>query len=207
MSVARWGYERDFALGTTVVDLDGARRWRSATVDVDGSAVRVESGSTLDLGGIGKGLVADMTCALLVANGAERAVVDLGGDIAVAGAWCVDATDDSGASWARWSISSGGVATSSTTRKRWRTGTGAEAHHLIDPRTGAPADSRYSAVSAHASSAAAVEVAAKIALVAGDLGIAESLGAVVTGLSDIGLADVPAAARPWVAPVFTVVTS
>ena len=56
----------------------------------------------------------------------------------------------------------GGVATSGTTKRRWRRG-GEAQHHLIDPRTGRPAASRWDEVTVAAGSCVAADVAAKAA--------------------------------------------
>ena len=44
------------------------------------------------------------------------------------------------------SLESGGLATSSTTVRRWRSGA-VELHHLVDPRTGRPSESPWRTVS------------------------------------------------------------
>jgi len=54
--------------------------------------------------------------------------------------------------------SSGGLATSSTTVRRWRSGT-VELHHLVDPRTGRPAESPWRTVSVAAGSCVDANVA------------------------------------------------
>jgi len=70
--------------------------------------------------------------------------VSLGGDIAIAGplpegGWPIRVTDDhrsdGTAPGQTIALSSGGLATSSTTVRRWRAG-GAERHHILDPVTG-----------------------------------------------------------------------
>ena len=76
-------------------------------------------------------------------------LVSLGGDIAVAGpapegGWRVRVEDVTGEPAAPptgpstvVTIRDGGLATSSTRARRWRSG-GVDLHHLIDPRTGLP---------------------------------------------------------------------
>lgn len=199
--VADWGYDTDFGTVEKSARHIVQKEWSSALVEVSDDAVRVEAGGAIDLGGIGKGLVADMTCDLLRQRGATRIVVDIGGDVALHGDWSIDASDDNGDSWARWNVSGGGVATSAVTYRTWSTSTGREVHHLIDPRTGAPASSTYTAVSAHATSACAAEVAAKVALISGCLDRATTVGGVAVGLFRNGLCDVPASAKQWASPV------
>jgi len=57
----------------------------------------------------------------------------------------------------------GGLATSSTRRRCWQRG-GERQHHLIEPATGRPAETRWQDVTAVAGSCAAADIAAKAAL-------------------------------------------
>jgi thiamine biosynthesis lipoprotein len=119
---------------------------------------RLAPGCAVDLGGIGKGWLADRLCERL-----ENAAVNLGGDVATAG----DGPDDQG--WSvglcdGWAIAlrRGGVATSGTEARRWANG-----HHLIDPRTGRPADTDLCAVSVVAADTATAEALSKAAVLLG----------------------------------------
>lgn len=129
--------------------------------------VRLPEGVALDLGGIGKGLAADLVCERLLTEGAGGASVNVGGDVRVAGAapspdgWIIDVDDR-----AVVSLAEGAVATSSTTRRRWTVG-GRSYHHLIDPATGRPAQSDLVTVSVVGATAALAEVVGKAALIAG----------------------------------------
>jgi thiamine biosynthesis lipoprotein len=60
------------------------------------------------------------------------------------------------------SLRRGGVATSGTTARRWATG-----HHLIDPRTGTPADTDVAEASVVAADAATAEALSKAAVLLG----------------------------------------
>ncbi len=140
----------------------------------DPPAALVPAGCRIDLGGIGKGLAADIVADLLRATGAEHVQVELGGDIRVTGApwdgraWTVEVEDPRVRTHtvAELEIESGAVATSSILRKRW-VRDGRTSHHLIDPRTMRPADTDLVAVTAVADTAWRAEVAAKCALIAG----------------------------------------
>jgi thiamine biosynthesis lipoprotein len=59
------------------------------------------------------------------------------------------------------------MATSSRLRRRWATTSGGEAHHLIDPRSGLPADTPYVQVTTWASETWRAEVWAKAVLIGG----------------------------------------
>ena len=63
-------------------------------------------------------------------------------------------------------IRAGGVATSSTTVRRWRRG-GVELHHIIDPATGLPAIGPWRTVSVVAGSCVDANIAATAAIVRG----------------------------------------
>ena len=64
-------------------------------------------------------------------------------------------------------IGGGGLATSSTLARRWRTRDGGEWHHLVDPRTGRPTDEHWRTVSATGPTCVAANVATTAALVLG----------------------------------------
>jgi thiamine biosynthesis lipoprotein len=66
-------------------------------------------------------------------------------------------------------VEEGGVATSGTTHRRWVRG-GAVQHHLIDPRTGRPASSRWTEVTVVAATCLDADVMAKAAFLLSDDG-------------------------------------
>jgi thiamine biosynthesis lipoprotein len=101
-------------------------------------------------------------------------MIDAGGDAALRGegpdgaGWLVDVEDPADARRVvkTLRIRDRAVATSAPNRRRWRTGAGA-AHHLIDPRTGAPASSELAQVTVVAPDAEQADVLAKVAFVLG----------------------------------------
>lgn len=135
-------------------------------------------GPGIDLGGIGKGYAVDRAASLL--EQAEDYLVDAGGDIYAAGRapdgcyWRIDVAHP-GSPDTRLDVvalSDQAVATSWTTRRRWKT-SGGWAHHLIDPRTGLPAESGVVGSTVIARRAVDADVFAKCALILGpDHGIA-----------------------------------
>ena len=169
------GYDRSFERAslrrTEAVSVPGC-----AEIDVDDAlgAVTLPPGVTLDLGGIGKGHTADLVADELLEAGARGVLVDLGGDVRVAGdapdgrAWRVAVEDpfDAGRDLVELSIAAGAVATSSVRRRRWRDGD-EELHHVVDPSTGQPAKTALASVTVLAASASWAEVTAKAALIAG----------------------------------------
>ncbi len=129
---------------------------------------------SLDPGGIGKGLAADLTAEKLFESGAHGGYVDLGGDIRFFGrpsrapSWEVEVEDPlrPGTSIGSLHLDSGGVATSSTLSRRWRQGERIH-HHLLDPRTGRPVDNGLASVTVLAAETWWAECLAKAALIAG----------------------------------------
>ena len=61
----------------------------------------------------------------------------------------------------------GGLASSGTTVRRWRSGD-AELHHIVDPRSGRPADTPWRTVSVAAASCVDANVASTAAVVLGE---------------------------------------
>jgi thiamine biosynthesis lipoprotein len=127
-----------------------ATGWRAAAeveLDPEHGRARVERGAAVDLGGIGKGFSAGRALFAMhwAWSGLPGALVDLGGDVALAGRtpdggpWRVAVADARrpGETLATLAIETGGVATSGRDRRRF--GPDRSLHHLIDPATGAPA--------------------------------------------------------------------
>jgi thiamine biosynthesis lipoprotein len=147
----------------------------------DDEAVRLAPGLRLDLGGVGKGLAADMVSGELVLMGAAGAYVSLGGDIAVAGdtpegGWSVPLEHpDTEVQFDTHQLSDGGLVMSTTQMRRWQRSDGRTAHHLIDPATGAPAVTDVIAVAVASMSAARGEALAKAAVVVGRSAAVEML--------------------------------
>jgi thiamine biosynthesis lipoprotein len=171
------GYDADYATVLARGALADAATWNqttassttrssamgSVTIDIDASTVDLPIGIGLDPGAIGKGLAADIVAHEIMAAGATGVLVDLGGDIVVAGkpdgtaTWVLAIEDerdpdnpnrkpqlvtftaadsyigDDGGV----QFDTMGIATSSTLFRRWNGGT---RHHVLDPRTGQMAD-------------------------------------------------------------------
>jgi thiamine biosynthesis lipoprotein len=135
-------------------------------VHVDGTShvVSLAPGTRIDLGGIAKGWAADRVLELL--SQAGPALVNAGGDVACSGRpWHVGLEAPAGP--ITLELERGGLATSGRDRRRWSRG-GVEAHHLIDPSTGAPARTGLVTATVVAPSAADAEVLATSLFLAGD---------------------------------------
>lgn len=165
------GYDRDFD-----EVLAGARgalrpprpcgRWRE--IETRPGAILLPTGVGLDLGGIAKGWTADLAAEAESREGLPWSLVSAGGDLRITGdAPPIDVRiEDPGepsetAAWLR--LASGALASSSTMRRAW----GPDLHHIVDPRTGAPADSPIVQATVWAATCAEAEVLATWALLTG----------------------------------------
>jgi len=173
------GYDRDFDVlvrtgAEEVFELVPASGWQSVTVDPEHSIVTLRHGTELDLGASAKAFAAVRIARAAHETTGVGVLVSLGGDIAVAGApppdgWPVRVTDDhrrSDGEGQTVSIREGGLATSSTTVRRWRAGN-VEMHHIVDPATGAPADETWRTVTVAAASCVDANTAATAAILRG----------------------------------------
>ena len=173
------GYDRDF----TAMDADAAddvrgipaAGWRSVALDAQRRLLRLGPGCRLDLGATAKALAADRAARRIAAATGSPTLVDLGGDVATAGpapagGWVVHVTDDhragTDAEGQSVTVSGGGLATSSTTVRRWRRG-GRAVHHIVDPATGEPAAPVWRTVSVAAASCVDANTASTAAIVRG----------------------------------------
>ncbi|MFN8016959.1 MAG: FAD:protein FMN transferase [Acidimicrobiales bacterium] len=179
-AVIAHGYDRTFAeVRERGLDhepepiVDGA--WPMIEIDVAGGRARLPVGTRIDAGAIGKGLAADLVTAALAGESAGL-LVNLGGDLRAVGraaddaGWVITVDDPlhEGRELARLAIPEGGVATSSTQRRRWSTPAG-EVHHVFDPRTGRPAATTVAAVTVVAAEAWWAEVQATSLVLEPDL--------------------------------------
>lgn len=173
------GYDRSFAdlprqmsAASSAVAQPATGDWQAIRMDRRRRAVALPPATRLDLGGIAKGWAADTAAQRLSVFG--PALVDAGGDIAVRGAraggapWPIGIADPQRPDehLELLLLASGGVATSGRDVRRWRRG-GRENHHIIDPRSGAPADTDVLSATVIAPSAREAEVGAKTALILG----------------------------------------
>jgi FAD:protein FMN transferase len=164
------GYDRDFAavrdsgMPLTAVKVPG---WR--TVRIHAGTLTMPRGVQLDLGATAKALAADRAARAAARAASAGVLVNLGGDIAVAGeppaaGWTVGVGDDHrGPADQTITIQSGGLATSSTVVRAWATGR----HHIIDPRAGLPAEPYWRTASVAAATCVDANTASTAAVVLG----------------------------------------
>ena len=176
------GYDRTFSRlalrdGSLVVaNFVPCGRWAEIELDPGSRTVRLPAGVELDLGASAKALTADRVAREISESTEVAVLVSLGGDIAVAGSapeggWVIALAEDHSlppdAVPTRVSIESGGLASSGIRVRRWRTASG-EQHHILDPRTGRPARSRWTTVTVAAASCLDANAASTAAIVLGD---------------------------------------
>jgi FAD:protein FMN transferase len=177
------GYDRDFDAVVRRragrIELVPAAGWRRVQVDPVSRRVTLPPGAELDLGATAKAFAADRIASRIARSTGSPTLVSLGGDVAVAGeppadGWPVAVTDDSrgeGGFAQTVAIRTGGLATSSTTARRWQTRDGVM-HHIVDPSTGAPAVEVWRTVSVTAPTCVAANVASTAAILSGEDAVA-----------------------------------
>jgi FAD:protein FMN transferase len=176
------GYDRPLPL---VLARDGERfrasfapvpGWKLVELDAPQRRVRIPKGIELDLGATAKALAADRAAAIAHELTGTGVLVSLGGDVSVAGpapdaGWPVRIADDHAAPLDEggpvFAVAAGGLATSGTTVRRWKAGN-VTLHHIIDPRTGRPADTPWRTVTVAAGTCVEANVASTATIVLGD---------------------------------------
>ena len=178
------GYDRDFALvrpnGPAVrLTVRRVPGWREVQLDEEARLLSFPAGVRLDLGATAKAWAADRAADRIAAELGCGVLVNLGGDIAVAGeapadGWRIRVQDVTGrpedppvGPSAVVAIRSGGLATSSTAARRWRRG-GDVLHHILDPRSGLPAAPVWRTVSVAAATCTDANTASTAAVIRGE---------------------------------------
>jgi FAD:protein FMN transferase len=170
------GYDRSFAQlpssSERAVTPVVPPSWREIVTDEATRSVKLPRGVQLDLGATAKAWAADVAAQRIADRLGCGVLVNLGGDLAIAGeapdGWRVRVTADHSARTGGQvvTIRSGGLATSSTTVREWRRADEV-LHHVLDPATGLPAKRIWRYVSVSAADCVAANTAATAALVLG----------------------------------------
>lgn len=179
-AVIEAGYDRDFALMSaqmeshvhatkTLVPALTTVKWDEST-----RTIELSPGVQLDFGGIAKGWAAQQVVERLKIHGSV--LMNCGGDIAISGSlldgnpWEIGVYKpferESDYAEILYFHEACGVASSATDRRRW-TQSGQTRHHIIDPRTGQPAETDVIHATVVAPTAAEAEAAAKSVLIRG----------------------------------------
>ena len=189
------GYDRSFELLKQDASPSGAAGWKgnpavkmkqAVQYQADGTlplemdprrqAVRLHSGFSLDMGGFAKGWTAQRAADGLMAKGVRHGLIDAGGDVVLwgrepkQGVWGIGVADPMGAGgdiadlWVEGLTS---MATSSVVKRSWHDPKHGVVHHIVDPRTGAPAISDLLQITVLARDLAVAEQYAKCLIVLG----------------------------------------
>ncbi len=154
-----------------------ARRGAWSEIEITDDAIRLPFDVSLDLGATAKAYGSDCIAMALAARGIQG-LISLGGDVSV--------SHPEGAADYWWRIAvcerpntpgeqtllmtRGGIATSSTTHRRWSHDR-ATVHHLLDPSTGRPVEQTWRTVTVRAATCVAANTATTASLVLGDAAV------------------------------------
>lgn len=183
LAMEHLGYDRDFAdvagglPDGSLPDAAPVPGWRRVSLDAGRCSVELPSGAAVDLGATGKALAADRTAATIHRTVGCGVLVSLGGDVAVAGpapdggfAVGIDERCTARCPAESVGITSGGLASSGTTVRRWRLGTH-QVHHIVDPASGLPAETCWRTVTVAAASCVEANAASTASVVLGDAAV------------------------------------
>ncbi|MDX6249491.1 MAG: FAD:protein transferase [Kribbellaceae bacterium] len=130
--------------------------WKHVQLNRRLGLVGVPKGAALDLGATAKAWTADRAALVLSKRHGCAVLVEIGGDLRAAGTpaepWVIDVAEREGDPGVPVTLSHGGLTTSTRTARSWSTPTG-QAHHVIDPRTGQPAEGPWRTASVWAPTA------------------------------------------------------
>lgn len=165
-----WGFTTDSFQVPTQAELDsllplvGTDHIHNLGGNGDGTVtVKLDPGTQIDLGGIGKGYASDRVAAIFREYEIPRGLVQLGGSVLAIGdrpdgaAWVVGIKDprdpDNANAFAAVLNLTDAYAVTSGSYQRYFEQDGETYHHIIDPATGYPADSGLTSVTVVADSA------------------------------------------------------
>ncbi len=182
-AVASLGYDRDFDAVRTAPDASGTHAapgatpgWWQLTLDPEARTLAVPEGVRIDLGSTAKALAADRSAERIATLVGCGVLVNLGGDVSVAGhgpaaGWSVGIAPRSDAATSDVDeivpLADGGLATSGTTARSW-THRGRAVHHIVDPWTGDSAPAVWTLASAVAPTCVEANAWTTAAIVWGD---------------------------------------
>ena len=171
-----WGYRDrvpEVEVSAPSLTLSSRATYRDVKLDVDTSTMQLPAGVVFDLGATAKAWAADEAARRIWERFDVAVVVGIGGDLAV---FCHDGDGET----VPVGISEGieptsthilvgtcGLATSTTSRRRWRSAT-TDVHHIIDPRSASPSVGPWRTVTVMAANCVAANHAATVSIIKGD---------------------------------------
>lgn len=154
-----WGIGTDLAAVPTDADLKSSMSvvdYKKIILDTNENTIFLEDkGMALDLGGIAKGYIADRVKALIIENGYESAIINLGGNVLTVGVkpnganWVIGVRDpeiDAVTELGAISVTGRSVVSSGIYERFFSEGD-KRYHHIINPYTGYPEDNDLMSVS------------------------------------------------------------
>ncbi|MER8005151.1 FAD:protein FMN transferase [Streptomyces sp. NPDC094149] len=179
-AVIALGYDRTFASvrpedARPLPVFRPAPGWHRIAWDPGTSVLRLPPHTSLDLGATAKALAADRAARRAAAAAGCGVVVNLGGDLAVAGpapegGWRIALADDhshpESGNGPVVTVTTGALATSGVRVRTWRRG-GRTVHHIVDPATGEPAAPVWRTVTVAAATCVDANAASTAAIVRG----------------------------------------
>lgn len=149
--VKEWGFTTEnynVPDDNTLEELKRKVDYRKIDVDEEKSAVKIQKGMAVDLGAVAKGYIAQKVAEVLKANGEAAAIISLGGNIMTLGKksngeqWSIAVTDpfNTNNTCCKVKVNETSVITSGS-YQRFFEKNGQKYHHIIDTKTGKPADS------------------------------------------------------------------
>ena len=178
-AIEKIGYTQDFSKLPEIVQnknlfIENQAKFGFENIQFDPSrqSVYLPGGCSLDLGGVAKGWAAQQ--AMLRLSRIAPALVNAGGDIAISSEqqsgdpWLIGVTDPLNPEihLQVLQVKSGGVATSGKDYHQWQIN-GKWVHHILDPRTGQPAQTDVLTATILAPSVLEAETAAKTIFIFG----------------------------------------
>ena len=145
--VCLWGFPSGKYHVPTEAELTGALAHTGAQhLQLDGAAAALDTGCSVDLGGIAKGYAAEQCAHQLEETGAQAAMLSLGGNVQTVGskpdgtAWQVGIADpdDPSSAIAVVRFTGSKALVTSGDYQRYFEQDGVRYHHILDPQTGRP---------------------------------------------------------------------
>ncbi len=188
-----------WAIGTDLANLPTEQEIKNSLSLIDWSKIDIttsegnhlvfleEKGMALDLGGIAKGFAADGMVSILKKHGIERAIIDLGGNIYALGEkengdpWRIgikNPFDSTGSPAIRLDVKNKSVVTSGV-YERFFEKDGIRYHHLLDSKTGYPAENGLMSVTIVTDSSMIADILSTAVFVLGQekgMALLQSLG-------------------------------
>ncbi|TCC34714.1 MULTISPECIES: FAD:protein FMN transferase [Kribbella] len=148
--------------------------WQEVRLNRKLALLGVPKDCALDLGATAKAWTADRAANVISKRYGCAVLVEIGGDLRAAGTpkkpWVITVAERAGDQGVLVTLAHGGLTTSTRTVRRWQTPTG-YGHHVIDPRTGRPAEGPYRTASVWAPTAVRANTFSTALIATGDAAV------------------------------------